>query len=536
MSRVFAALLFAAFAGIALAVYRPALRGPFLSDDYGYIVANPYTASLAPGALLQLFDPTGPARLHTANYAPVHLLATAFERQIFANDVTGYHLINVLCHAFAGWLFVALLLRAELPAPVAVLAGLAFVLHPANVEAVAWISQLKTTASLGFALAALLQFPQRPRLATALFALGLLTKASAAAALPAAAAFAWARAGARPIPALERRWLGVWIALFALFALAEFGAQRGAGEAQIAAQGGLAARLQAIFAGGAHYVAMAATGTGLSAFHEPDPIARWLDPWFLAGCICALVLGFRSWAALRARRAEAGFWVFAAASFLPVSQLVPFVNPIADRYLYFLLPGLLGGALLAGRELWERLQLPAAAARSLALAALAVLLAFGWQSTHRARLWQSEMLLLLDAAKNYPRGGTAAYLEALRAAERGDAVRAVLALRRAEERQAARFAVLLEDPGLAKVRAAPEFQALLREMAGRWIERSRSLGIQSQPELRLRALAHRVRDDRAAAIAALETALALGGPLDAELRMDLAQLRREAGASAPLQD
>ena len=125
MSRVFAVLLFAAFAGIALAVYRPALHGPFLSDDYGYIVANPYTASLAPGPLLQLFDPTGPARLHTANYAPVHLLLTALERQIFANDVTGYHLINVLCHAFAGWLFAALLLRAQLPAPVAVLAGFA---------------------------------------------------------------------------------------------------------------------------------------------------------------------------------------------------------------------------------------------------------------------------------------------------------------------------------------------------------------------------------------------------------------------------
>ncbi len=532
MPRAFAVLLFAAFAGSAIAVYRPALAGPFLSDDFGYIAANPYTASLAPGNVVRMLDPTGPARLHTANYAPVHLLLTALERQIFANDVRGYHLVNVLCHALASCLLVALLLRAGLPRPVGVLAGAAFLLHPANVEAVAWISQLKTTASLAFALAALLHFPARPRAATACYALGLLTKASAAAALPAAAAFALARAGREPVPRAERRWLGLWLALGGLFAFAELGAQRGAGEAGLPARGDLAARAQAIFSIGARYLAMAATGTGLSAFHEPEPGAGWLDPWFLLGAIAAIALGARTLQALRARRLEAGYWVFAAASFLPVSQIVPFVNPLADRYLYFLLPGLLGAALLCGRGLWQRVPLPGVAAPLLGLAALALLASFGAKSAGRARLWQSEMRLLLDAEANYPRGGTAAYLEARRAAQRGDAEAAVRALRRAEERHAARFTVLLQDPGLAPVRDAPAFRQLVAEMAGRWIERSRELGLETQPELRLRAHAHGVRGESALAIQALERALALGGPLDAELRADLAVARAEGGSAA----
>jgi hypothetical protein len=524
MPRVFSVLLFAAFAGITLSVYQPALNGPFVSDDIGYFTANPYTAELGLDSLIAFFDPTGAARVHTANYAPIHLLLTAVLRKIFANDVTGYHLINVLCHAFASWCLVNWFRRAALPVSVAVLAGFAFALHPANVEAVAWISQLKTTASFVFALGALMCFPERPRAATALFALGLLTKASAAAALPAAAAFALARAGRRPLPRDELRWLGIWCGLFALFAIAELGAQRGAGEASLGAGLGLVARIQTIFATGARYVVMAATGIGLSAYHEPEPITSALDPWFLAGVIAAVALVTRAFESLRARRAEAGFWAFALASFLPVSQLVPFVNPVADRYVYFILPGLLGAALCWARELWERFELPPAAAQPVGIAAVAAIGALAWHSSDRAALWKSELALLLDAEEHYPRGGTAAYLEATRAAQRGEAARAVTELRRAEERNAARFSLLLDDPGLAGVRTAPEFQALLREMAGRWIERSRALGNETQPELRVRALAHRVRGEHDQARTALERALALGGPLDAELRAELAQL------------
>jgi hypothetical protein len=108
-------LLCAVFAAVSLLVYRAALHGPFLSDDFGYIVANPYTSELRWENLRAIFDPFGPARLYTANYAPVHLLLTALERQIFADQPLGYHVVNLLLHAGSAALLVALLCASRLP-------------------------------------------------------------------------------------------------------------------------------------------------------------------------------------------------------------------------------------------------------------------------------------------------------------------------------------------------------------------------------------------------------------------------------------
>ena len=201
-------LVFVVFAVLGLAIHRAALDGAFVSDDFGYL-NHPYTADLRPGTLLAIFDPTGSARLYAANYAPIHLLLTAIEKQIFANDPFGYHLLNVLLHAANGALLVALFVATGIPRAAALLGGVFFLVHPANVEAVAWVSQLKTDAALTFSLAALLAFRRRPGLSTVFFALGLLTKASAAFALPMAAVLVWTWRGelnARPI-----RWACGWV-------------------------------------------------------------------------------------------------------------------------------------------------------------------------------------------------------------------------------------------------------------------------------------------------------------------------------------
>ncbi len=530
-------LLFAALAALSLGVYRPALHGPFVSDDFGYIVASPYTSSLGAEQLVEILDPRGQARLFTANYAPVHLLLTALERQIFADEVLGYHLGNVLVHALCGTLLAALLRQSGVSMPGALLGAGFFTLHPANVEAVAWISQLKTCASLALALGALLAFRRRPGLATALFALALLTKASAAAALPAAAAACWVRVGGPGAPAGERRrclgWLAAWTLLFGAFAVAELSAHTATGDFEVAAFADRGVKLRTIAAVGARYLVMAATSFGVSAFQEPPPALSAFDPWWLAALPLAALLAWRCAIALRQRREEAAFWVLAAASFAPVSQIAPFVNPVADRYLYFLLPGLIGGALLAGGDLLARRASPAARRRAarLGVAAAALALAFfGARSTERAALWQSEMRLLLDAARHYPQGGTAAFLRARRAAQEGDTATAVAELRAAEAGHAARFTVLLEDPGLRPLRGAPAFEALLAEMAGRWIERSRARGVESQPELRVRALAHQVRGEWELAAATLERALRVGGPQDELVRGQLARVREELAA------
>jgi tetratricopeptide (TPR) repeat protein len=230
---------------------------------------------------------------------------------------------------------------------------------------------------------------------------------------------------------------------------------------------------------------------------------------------------------------EAAWWVAAAASFAPVSQIFPFLNPVADRYLYFILPGLIGGTLCAGLELRGRL--PASAWRGAAAAAVALSVLFAVQSAARAELWRGELFLLVDAAKHYPEGGTASFLRAREFAQKRDVEAAVAELRRASERGIDRFMALEGDPGLAPIRSEPAFRELLRELAGRWIETAQRRGLRTQAELRMLALAHLQRDELDQALAAFERALEVGGPLEPVVRAELEgararRLRQEAAA------
>ena len=521
------------FAGFALLdhwIYRGALGGAFFSDDIGYIVASPYTRELSVSSIAAIFDPFGAASLYTANYAPVHLLLTAVERAIFAGDVLGYHLVNVGIHALNSTLLVALFLRSRVPVVGALLGGLLFAVHPANVEAVAWISQLKTNASLAFSLGALLALFRLPLLATLLFALGLLTKASALFALPTAIAFAWARPGAaargRTWP-----WLGAWALIFGVYAVPQLGFFGAMGAVEVPAYEDPWVHFRTIASVGTRYLVMAATGYGVSAFHEPAPVLSPADPWWLAALPLAALLAWRTFSTLRNRSEEGAWWLAAAAAFAPVSQLFPFLNPVADRYLYFILPGLIGGTLLAygdRRSCWgtaPRVDLVAAGA----VTALAVFFAVG--SSARAQLWSNATLLYLDAARHYPEGGTAAFLAARSAAQQGDAAAAVEHLRRAADHGIDRFMALPNDPGLAPIRDSREFEQLMYEMAGRWIERAERREDPSPAELRVVAQAHIVREEYARAEELLEAALRAGGPFEDVVRSELAALRELARES-----
>ena len=162
---------------------------------------------------------------------------------------------------------------------------------------------------------------------------------------------------------------------------------------------------------------------------------------------------------------------------------------------------------------------------ALAAAALAACAALALVSSERARLWRSETLLNLDAARHYPEGGSARFLRARAAAQAGDVATAVAELREASLRGVDNFLVLEGDAGLAPIRDEPAFRALVAEVAGRWIERAEQRGAATQAELRFLGLAHAARGELDAAVAALERAQAAGGPLGDEVARDLAALR-----------
>jgi hypothetical protein len=496
------------------------------------VSGNPYVRELGWGRALELLDPRSEAVTLVGNYAPVHLLLHGLEWKVFGSDVRGYHVVNAVLHALNAALLALLLARSGVAWPAALGGALFFLFHPANVEAVAWISQLKTVSSLLLALLALLAFERRPSLATAAFVLALLTKVTAVFAIPVVAVLLWVRSpGKGGGPGSGGRtwlWLALWAALFVAFAMVQLAAFRQGSLSIVPVDPDPWVRLRTSIALGMRYLAMAATSFGVSAYHEPGPARSLLDPWWLAGLVALAALAARAAVALRERREEAAWWVWAAVSFLPVSQLLPFRFPLADRYLYPLLPGLIGGVLLAAQALLPRLgDLGPWARRGAAALVVTALVLLGVRSHGRAELWSHPPRLLADAAAHYPDGSAAHLLRAREAAERGDSAEAVLALQGALERGFDRFDQLFGDPAFAALAWDPGYQAVVAQMAWRWIERLGSRTNRSQAELYSLALAYRVRGELAEARQALELGLERGGPLDETIRAALQALAAE---------
>ena len=517
-------------AWLAFAIYWPALHGPFISDDQLFIVNNPWTATFSTENLLEMFHPWGEARA-AANYAPLHLVASAVERQLFWDDTFGYHALNVLIHALNATLLASLLLASGLPRSFALFGGLFFLVHPANVEAVAWISQLKTNGALAFTLGALLSFLSHPRVATALFLAGLLTKASAAAALPMAAALAWSRRGQGSEGSASHswRWLALWVLLLLLFALPYYMAIQTRGTVEVGAYDDLGVHVRTIASVGTHYLLMAYSGLGVAYQQEYPPVLSLLDPWWIASLPLAVFFCWRIWVALRRRSEEALYWIGAAAGFAPISQIFPFLHPVADRYLYFVLPGLIGGTLILLHQFLESRRasgLPDAWSPMggwIAIAATAgVLVVFGFQSAGRAHLWSNSAYLLADSVKHFPEGRNAYYLQARQAAEQGDAENAVLLLRKAIELGGDR---LHFDPVFRRIAQHPGFREISRDEAGRYIALVSSLVRPTQAELSSLAAAHLVRGEYEEAERALDAATQRGGTLQPELEIQLERLR-----------
>jgi hypothetical protein len=271
-----------------------------------------------------------------------------------------------------------------------------------------------------------------------------------------------------------------------------------------------------------HYIAMAVTSFGVSAWQEPSPVLLPTNLWFIGSVVVALTVLTRVVVSFRARSSGMIFWVAAAAAFLPVSPIQPFAAPMADCYLYFMLPGLRGGSMLAARSLARRFDLHVARRASIRGAvALVLMFGFGWHRSERGPLWESEAHLLLDATVHYPKGSTAAFMRARRAAEDGEVEVAVGELRLAADLGVVGFMALPQDPGLAPLREEPAFKALVHELAVRWIIRARARGYSSQPELRVLGMAHLLREEYREAVKAFRAAIEVSGRLDAVLAAEL---------------
>ena len=157
-----------------LALYHGTVGLGFLSvDDPDYVQNNPYIENFHAANLKHIL--TTP---YAANYAPANLLSYALDVALAGGkSAAAIHLSNVLWH---GWVvcmvyLLAFTIRPRLAAAAAA-AGL-FLLHPAHVEVVAWISSRKDLVATGFAalsMAAYLGYRRRSRWGKGWYAVSLL--------------------------------------------------------------------------------------------------------------------------------------------------------------------------------------------------------------------------------------------------------------------------------------------------------------------------------------------------------------------------
>jgi protein O-mannosyl-transferase len=173
--------------------YQPVWHAGFIWDDEAH-VTRPELCS--PGGLARIWFQLGA----TQQYYPLVHSVFWVEHRLWGDWAPGYHLVNILLHAFAALMLVKVLRRLNVPG--AWLAAAIFALHPVQVESVAWVSELKNTLSGIFYLGAVRAYLEFARnrnrgkwmLALGLFALGLMSK-TVVATLPAAllVVFWWQR-------------------------------------------------------------------------------------------------------------------------------------------------------------------------------------------------------------------------------------------------------------------------------------------------------------------------------------------------------
>ena len=320
--------------------------------------------------------------------------------------------------------------------------------------------------------------------------------------------------------------------LLVLFSVPQYMAIHPRGTTEVAVYEDWGVHLRTIASIGTHYLVMAYTSLGVAYAQEYPPVLSHFDRGWIAAFPVAGFFLWRILASLCRRSEEAVYWLGAAAGYAPVSQLLPFLHPVADRYLYFVLPGLIGGTLLLLRQFlvarsasWARTKTARSSTlRGVAIAgAISVLLLFGVQSMGRAKLWSDRELLLLDSARHFPEGRTAVFLQAKQAAAQGDAVTCVALLRRATQLGGDQ---LQFDPAFWPIAHEPIFRELARDLAGRYIARVASWGRPMQRELSTLAAAHFDRGEFREAERALEVAIRRGGMMKPRLELELEWVRQ----------
>ena len=147
-------ILFVLLLAVTCALYLGDLNlGFFHIDDPSYITRNPWIQGAKAENIGYIL--TQP---YNANYSPLHLFSYMLDHQLSGLNPRVFHWSsNIWGGVAAGFVYLLALVFVR-KWPLALAAAILFVVHPAHVEAVAWISSRKDLVAAAFALPATLTY------------------------------------------------------------------------------------------------------------------------------------------------------------------------------------------------------------------------------------------------------------------------------------------------------------------------------------------------------------------------------------------
>ena len=386
---------------LTLAVYGRSIGYDFLSnwDDNLYVTGNPDIRSFAAANLMHIFSSS-----YVGNYAPVHILSYLIDYQVAGLNPAWFHGVNLLFHLANGLLFYLVVSRLTAKPFWAFVAAAVFLVHPVQVESVAWISQRKNLLSMFFSLLSLLCYLSyrsrtgegvgRLYACSLLFLVLALLSKSVAVVMPCVfllCDFFLEEKGRGKGLFRDKIPYLVAAALTSAIALVTQSFDKGGGSYDLFA-GNLGAKILTMPTVLASYLRILAWPSRLKLIYV-FPIKTGFDAQVVFSLLLALALLGAGWYLMRRqRRLFFGFALFFL-GLIPVSQIVPLVTLMNDRYLYFPMLGaawLLGGCLSRLKDRFPG-RLPAA------LAAFCLLAPLVFLSGQRAQVWRNSITLWSDA-------------------------------------------------------------------------------------------------------------------------------------------
>lgn len=398
-------------------------------DDNWYIVYNDSIQGVSWQNLKTIFS-----SIYQANYAPLQMLSYMLDYSLWGLEPGAFALTNFAFHALNGVLVYRLLHSLHGERLLALVAAALFLVHPLQVESVAWISCRKNVLSLFFFLLSWEAYRRYRTAETgrgvfsylaslAAFLLSLMAK-STTLVLPVILLLydlCFPEAGRR-LRLKDKIPYAVAALVFALVSMHVQTHDFQGGIREPYHGGSPLATFYTMLPVFCLYLWRLVWPAGLSAIYDP-PVHTSPDGVVIGA---ALVLAAVAWGGVRlfTRDRRLGFWfLFFWIGLLPFAQIVPIYWLITDRYINV---SIIGGAALAGAgTVFLRSRLGAAGKPLLSLAVTIWIAALSVASYQRVGVWRTSLTLWSDAVAKLPNTPRIweHYAEALRGSGQVDASR-----------------------------------------------------------------------------------------------------------------